>query len=975
MIENDQTGNKNIDETLKDINNILVQETFIYRYFLKQNEIYQREKYLTAPMRLSIFEAILTKYLFQNTSNSYTLFPYLDNVQNDNNEKSNMIAYMKFCSEKFQEESPLYFFGELSKEILRILEEDELSLMKFDKYILKIEFLLSLHFENNFYPKQIDQEINTDLIDNIFQKKYSNNYIYSVQSLNTIDNFLSVFEKQSLCTRIENEFPLIRNLFCSEKIYYFYCDKLNREKTPCGNVIKYLLEQLNFKISSLQNSKTKNYLMENYLMMNFYLINHIIQNYPFYLYKKPELIDIYNEIKYLKNWPLPVGNFCNEIIENIINECSFQGITLLNKIRNIYFIDSLDNSINIIETKYFRGFNIIYSNEWNKRNANSLKSENPNVFNLVKLINFLKNDLGNDMHRYNLVLRELVIKIFISFIFNSKQEFTDENFKNIYNKFLPNYKSLYSKKITDEKKEDEEENLNINNMKIEQKNIYKEQFCEIKPSIDKLLKIIDIGFDKSIDDFNKEINIISEKILNINSNNRNANNDEDDEENILESEAYLPISSFRSYLKPIFLDIKKLYRNPNEEEQGSSLNIMDIYINNFTYVVKNYFSYFLQRSKDENIEKNMDKLRKNFYNNFRVSFLLFEEDGCINDLLENFQKNLSKSINQKITNEEYDNFWKFFVDNKNDVFPKFLLYTVPHYESYNSNPFRILQEEDNIENDKNYLSEFIASKDNIYKNIIFMPFSSTSDSSFFGYIASCQNSDKNVMNHPSLKTVYSFLINPLNYYLGDSNGLLNLDIYEISLNDNSQYKKLFWKNAELLLEHSKIREVKLSLFTVDNLGLEDEDDTEILLNNNFDIKIFNLFFRKNTPFNYNMNSNNDWLEMFLNDNYNKAETEKYCNYKEFLKLNNKTNYFEEYNTTETNLETIFKNYKIKKIIIETNSPDLLIKYDDNYVFEYKNKIDFKAKKNKKDYYARITIKHSVLNRNKFKLPVGTFTTI
>ncbi len=29
------------------------------------------------------------------------------------------------------------------------------------------------------------------------------------------------------------------------------------------------------------------------------------------------------------------------------------------------------------------------------------------------------------------------------------------------------------------------------------------------------------------------------------------------------------------------------------------------------------------------------------------------------------------------------------------------------------------------------------------------------------------------------------------------------------------------------------------------------------------IKIFNMFYKKDTPFNYNMTSNNGWLEVFI----------------------------------------------------------------------------------------------------------------
>ena len=36
-------------------------------------------------------------------------------------------------------------------------------------------------------------------------------------------------------------------------------------------------------------------------------------------------------------------------MENSINEGTFQGITILNKIRGIYFIDSLDKDINSLK--------------------------------------------------------------------------------------------------------------------------------------------------------------------------------------------------------------------------------------------------------------------------------------------------------------------------------------------------------------------------------------------------------------------------------------------------------------------------------------------------------------------------------------------------------------------------------------------------------------------------------------------------
>ena len=123
-----------------------------------------------------------------------------------------------------------------------------------------------------------------------------------------------------------------------------------------------------------------------------------------------------------------------------------------------------------------------------------------------------------------------------------------------------------------------------------------------------------------------------------------------------------------------------------------------------------------------------------------------------------------------------------------------------------------------------------------------------------------------------------------------------------------------------------------------------------------------------------MTSNNGWLELFLNDKYNKKEVENVCNYSSFIKLNNATKFYEEFNMPKTEIESKFKNYKIKKLFIETNSPNISIKYDDNYLFEYKDK--FELKKVKKDLYqVNINIEPLIIDNKSYKLPVATFTTI
>ena len=984
---------KNQTEEDQDSHDNAEEVTFINRFFLVPDELYKKEKYLLSIMRISIFERIINKYLFQSNTSSSSKelsLTYLENIKKDQKQLNYLNKNLKYISDNFTDDFPLVYFSEIIKEINRLLKIDNLKQLKFDKYILKLEFLLAWHFENNFMVKQIDNRLGMNYYDNAQIIKGRTNYIYSIECLNTIFKFIKVFEKQSLSTRIENEFPLIHSLFCCEKIYYFYCDKLNREKIPSGNIVKYLLEQINTKIDASKNSKTNNYDSDNYYMMNLYTINHIIQFYPFYFHKKPELVEIFTGLKVLKNFPYPVGNLCNEVMDNTLNEIMFQGVSFLNRLRQSFFLDILDKKVNILDVKYFKYTLIAYSNEWEKRHKNVINTEHPDGFNLIKFIDRLRTK-PKTFHQQKLVVREVVLKLLISIIINSKQIYSDETFKKLYQAFMPNYKDLYKQKnvkenrneINDEEEDEEEEEKNEGEeeekpkkKKKVQKNkndSFNENPSRIITSLDKLLKIIDVGLDKSIDDFDKEIDLIANKLISMGGDPLNIQNDENID-SILDNKGYLPINSLRHYLKPYYTDKKRIYKIDGNEQMVNYLDIFDSYIKIFKYVVKNYFSYFLTEDIEDNlIETNLQTLRTNFYNNFRINILVIEEENTMNYVIDNIQKMFTiEEINKKISDENFNSFWKFFVKEKKDIIPKYLLHIVPHYESDTKNPFRILSSDDKIDEDISYLSEFIANNDYIYKSIIFMPFSSNCDSAFYEFIPNCQNDNKNVMQFPTLDIMYSFLKRPLDYYIGDSNGILNLDVYKITANE--QNPKLFYKNIQFLLDGHATGDIKITLKCVDYLGLEAKEDKVIELHGSFIINIFNLFFKKNVPFNYNMNSNNGWMEMFLDDKYDKDTYEKYCLYNNFVNTNNENKYYEEFNMPETNIETRFKNFKVKKFILETSNANIGIKYDDNIVYDY-SKVDTSGNKKSIEYKVKFVIEPYTINNNKYSLPVATFTTI
>ena len=66
-------------------------------------------------------------------------------------------------------------------------------------------------------------------------------------------------------------------------------------------------------------------------------------------------------------------------------------------------------------------------------------------------------------------------------------------------------------------------------------------------------------------------------------------------------------------------------------------------------------------------------MRKNFFQTYHINVVLFEEENSINDLIENLQNKIFNVLDQKISDSDFDKFWKFFVNEKKEVIPKFLL--------------------------------------------------------------------------------------------------------------------------------------------------------------------------------------------------------------------------------------------------------------------------------------------------------------
>ena len=359
---------------------------------------------------------------------------------------------------------------------------------------------------------------------------------------------------------------------------------------------------------------------------------------------------------------------------------------------------------------------------------------------------------------------------------------------------------------------------------------------------------------------------------------------------------------------------------------------------------------------------------------------MFEKENTINDFIENLRHKVFDVLKTRISDNDFDNFWKYFIDKKEDIFPNFILYVVPCYDRASSNPFQIYTEKNTLSSNNSYLSEFIASHDNIYKNMIFMPFASICDTEFNKTINEAPSEEKDFMKDPDKNLLYSPLRKALDNYLGDSQGIFYLDLYKITINDNI-IDKVFYKNIEIL--YSKDKKPKKNLSTkltfnyVDCLGIEFKEPKFIdLYDNEYDIKLYNLFYKGNVPFNYNMNSNNGWLEMFVDTHLDFDPKTDLTKFNNFIQITKDSKYYEEFNFPQTDIETKYKNYKIKCLTIETNYFPSLIRCDDYMDLEQKQILEKMgvSKDNDKNLF-KIKIEPFLIKGEKYSIPVATFTTI
>ena len=277
---------------------------FINDNFIPVENIFKDDKYLTSCMRYSIFEKILTKYIFQYKTKQYNFYGIFSEAVSNKLGFPLIKQQLENIKSKFEIPEPLNFFSSLITEIwpfLNRLQKDarEYKNLNHEDQTKKIEYLLSSHFENNFYLQKIVRKLDDQYFNDRYIRQFTEqtNFNYSISSLGTLNKFLQVFEKQSLYCRHDDKVMSYEDGFLSEKKYYYYLDNVNKDKVSPGNFVEYIIKDIERKCEDIANDKVNNYQVENYISLCLFVICRIVKNFSFYFDKKPELENIFLKIK------------------------------------------------------------------------------------------------------------------------------------------------------------------------------------------------------------------------------------------------------------------------------------------------------------------------------------------------------------------------------------------------------------------------------------------------------------------------------------------------------------------------------------------------------------------------------------------------------------------------------------------------------------------------------------------------------
>lgn len=882
---------------------------------LHEGQSMEKEHSVTSLIKISLLEKIITKFIFQykTSSNEFGLthiLNFFNSPPESDNNYENTLRSVKNLFEYISSETKRDCLSCYFKLIEAITGFPKLHTSNPDITIenaVKIEKLMQEHIDNNLFnlkpsKRQDDLNYHNEQFIRCLVDRYD--LSYSVNCIQTLFSVLKKLEKINISIN-DNDMLQEEALISEKRVLNLEKNtKKNSGFTKASNIVDYFINEGHIKklLNQLYSTEPQynNYEIENKLCLSLFLIRKIIQDYSFY-FSKQELESIFLSMKKFKDFPLPIGNFGMDLFEVLLNELYFQGITITNKLRERYMFDSIEQSQTKLSVKLFNRAVILIAEDERKQE-------------ITKVINYIMKQPENNKSssESSIDTKEFLVKLFISVVRNSNFPINNEILDNIIRKFMT-------------QKKQESANLKDPNVSMESdNNEAKKKIDNTNVSIKKLLRIIDVGLDKSHDDFMEDIAIIAEPLVQI--------------ENtfISVSTNKLPLTDFRDFLQAE-LEFKNKVLYDSETIGIEPFNLFQFYTDSFKDLFTTYF-FHLDDYPDDSVEILPEKRKKriNILNEFRLKIVLLEDKKSISCFLYQLLS-FNKQKEEIMVAGNWD-FWSKFYNSPEEFEIKYILFLVPNIEHLKE----VLPK--HSEEAHPYLTDFIANHDHIYQILLYNPWLCKKENDLDHLLERLNEfpSTRLDFKTPDEFDIFSYLKDSLHLYTSEADKIFNLNLYHMATYKH-QIEKLFWRSVEIKFVANTIKDkdirkkgdsagmnvVEFTFTCVDMLGLEYNNSSfSFKMNNPYEMKIFNVFTKKDIPMNYNMTSNNGWLEVFILESPSDKLPTKYPINKE------KLNYIHELVEPLMEVDSVYKNFKVSKLEVASNQ-EFTIFVDDKKLDESK----------------------------------------
>ena len=485
---------------------------------------------------------------------------------------------------------------------------------------IKSELFKNKYLENETLSFDLKENTSLELLFKIIRHKEHTSYINNYE--NDFDNYYEKNEEPPAINALINE---IRDL---QKLLYLNDDN---------------------KKSEIASIKKK---IEFYL----FLIYFILKNYPFYIPKRSYLEKYFLKLKQYKDWPVPIGSHGFNLYKLFIKDLYLPGNTILQEIREKYFLDFLDPNKFLLMRDDFVRYYFFYDNnnsslyktlieDVTDRNFNISAKEifspgtKPLIFNMQEFKS--KPDAKSVKEFNHLTIIHLII-FCCQQILSHDEKIRLNIFQRLceqYFKSIPDYKNkdgFILDLVTKTKLEQKEENI-INTY---EKNIPRN--TSNKSLLNSFFNILDEGLKTDYyKDFLPLIKIVSKKII--------------ESINGQEGQYNIKLINLREFLLP-----KIETKNINDTSlislyQNNYINIEDKYLAHLSKEI-NYSDYIIEPQDKRRVDQfnNVVRIKKKILETNLKMRYIFQESQLIKfvNILINNVEELDEKLKERQYNEE-----------------------------------------------------------------------------------------------------------------------------------------------------------------------------------------------------------------------------------------------------------------------------------------------------------------------------------